>query len=105
MSDEIEFFKLFKLGSKKYYQPRKRGSQSPKFSDPVKTEPEKFIKYLSHLRREKGLTQQQLAKELNTLQPYISFFENGHANPTLGFLGRYCQAIGVDISIRITKRR
>ncbi len=48
------------------------------------------------LRREKGLTQEQVAERSGFSQQYISGLERGRRNPTLVTLYELAQALGVD---------
>ena len=50
----------------------------------------------SRLRRETGLTQEQVAERSGFSQQYISGLERGRRNPTIVTLYELAQAIGVD---------
>lgn len=66
------------------------------------SEPEFILKRLLIENRLKhGLTQAQLAKKLNTKQSAISRFESGASNPTLGFLYKLADALGVELKITV----
>lgn len=51
-------------------------------------------------RRQKGITQEVLAKKLGTKQSVISRLESGRANPSLLFLKRLAQALSFHLEIR-----
>lgn len=53
-------------------------------------------------RREKGLTQAQLAKKIDSKQSVISRLEKGNANPTLSFLKKIAEALNTHLEIRFT---
>ena len=50
----------------------------------------------SRLRREKGLTQEQVAERSGFSQQYLSGLERGRRNPTVVTLYELAQALGVD---------
>ena len=49
------------------------------------------------LRKEKGLTQEQLALECEISVSYLRRIEHGEANPTLPALGRLAEVLEVDL--------
>ncbi len=50
-------------------------------------------------RREKGLTQDELAKRAKLTKPYLSQLENGvRKNPSLPALKRIAKALGVPVT-------
>lgn len=51
------------------------------------------------LRRQKGLTQKQLAKKIGTQQSAISRLENNCEKATLDFVGRIAYALGLKARI------
>ena len=53
---------------------------------------------LRKLRLKKGLSQGNLAKELNVDTAYISNIENGRMNPTLSTLEKISKALGISSS-------
>jgi len=53
---------------------------------------------LRKLRLKKGLSQGNLAKELNVDRAYISNIENGRMNPTLSTLEKISKALGISSS-------
>lgn len=53
-------------------------------------------------RIKKGLTQKELAKKLGTKQSAISRLERGTYNPTLAFLKKLADALGVKVHVSFT---
>lgn len=49
----------------------------------------------AHLRKEKGLTQEQLEERSGFSQQYLSGLERGRRNPTIVSLYQIAQALGV----------
>lgn len=58
------------------------------------------INAIIQARRQKGITQEVLAKKLGTKQSVISRLESGKANPSLAFLKRLAQALSSHLEIR-----
>lgn len=52
---------------------------------------------LQRLRRDRGLSQEELAHQADVHQTYLSGVEGGKRNPSIGVLGRIVAALGVDI--------
>ena len=52
---------------------------------------------LQRLRRESGLSQEELAHAANVHQTYLSGVGNGKRNPSIDVLGRISDALKVDI--------
>jgi transcriptional regulator with XRE-family HTH domain len=52
---------------------------------------------LARLRLERGMSQRELAKELNTTQSYISDLEVGRTNPSWKFAHLAAEFFGVSI--------
>lgn len=50
-----------------------------------------FSSTLSHLRKEKGLSQRKVAADLNISQALLSHYENGAREPGLNFVCRACE--------------
>ncbi len=50
-------------------------------------------------RIEKNLTQKELARRLGTKQSAISRLESGNGNPSVGFLRKVADALGVGLHI------
>lgn len=53
-------------------------------------------------RRQRGLTQAQLAGKIGTKQSVVSRLEIGRANPSVAFLKRLAQALHSRLEIRFT---
>jgi transcriptional regulator with XRE-family HTH domain len=49
----------------------------------------------ARIRKDKGLTQEQLADRCGLTQQYISGIENGHRNPTIVVIHDLAVALGV----------
>ena len=52
---------------------------------------------LRTLRQKSGLSQSELAAELNADKSYISSIENGRKNPTLATIAKIAKALNVSI--------
>jgi len=61
----------------------------------------KIIEEIIMARKEKNLTQKDLAELVGTKQSNISRFESGNYNPSLEFLNRIAQAVGKELEVRI----
>ncbi len=55
----------------------------------------RFCANLSHLRREKGVSQRKAASDLHISQALLSHYENGAREPGLAFVCRACDYYGV----------
>ena len=60
---------------------------------------------LQKLRRERGLSQEELADRANIHQTYLSGVERGKRNPTVTVLQRIADARGADIEDLVSRRR
>jgi transcriptional regulator with XRE-family HTH domain len=60
---------------------------------------------LQRLRRDKGLSQEELAHSADVHQTYLSGVEGGKRNPSIGVLERIVEALGVDIEELFRRRR
>jgi transcriptional regulator with XRE-family HTH domain len=60
---------------------------------------------LQRLRRDKGLSQEELAHRANMHQTYLSGVEGGKRNPSVGVLERIAGGLGVDIEEFFKSRR
>jgi transcriptional regulator with XRE-family HTH domain len=58
----------------------------------------RVAKNLQRLRRERGLTQEELAHKADIHQTYLSGVEGGKRNPSVGVLERIATALSADIS-------
>lgn len=50
---------------------------------------------IRRIRKARGLTQEQLAEEAGMAMRYLSGVERGEENPTLRFLAKIAEALGV----------
>lgn len=60
-----------------------------------------LIKQYVKARKEKHMTQQDLADELGVKRPNITRFENGVYNPTLDMLVKIAECMGMDLKIKL----
>ncbi len=60
---------------------------------------------LQRLRREKGLSQEELADHAAIHQTYLSGLERGRRNPTISVLQRIAEALDADITDLVERRR
>lgn len=58
------------------------------------------INAIIEARRKKGITQESLARRIGTKQSVISRLESGRANPSVGFLKKFAQALNTHLEIR-----
>jgi len=61
----------------------------------------KIIEEIIMARKEKNLTQKDLAQLIGTKQSNISRFESGNYNPSLEFLNKLASAVGKELEVRI----
>ena len=61
----------------------------------------KIIEEIIMARKEKNLTQKDLAVLIGTKQSNISRFERGNYNPTIDFLNKMAHAVGKQLEVRI----
>jgi transcriptional regulator with XRE-family HTH domain len=52
---------------------------------------------IQRLRREKGVSQEELSLLADTTRGYLSGIENGKRNPTIGFLSTVADALGAEL--------
>lgn len=57
----------------------------------------KFGERLATLRQEKNITQENFAFELGVDRTYISYIERGKRNPSLFFVHKIANALGVKV--------
>ena len=60
--------------------------------------PESIGAFIRKIRKEKGLTQEQLAELLGTSQRSVSRWENGKTMPDLSLYEPLCEALGIQVS-------
>jgi ribosome-binding protein aMBF1 (putative translation factor) len=63
-----------------------------------------LIEAVLKARKEKGLTQKQLAKRAGTKQSVISRLETGRANPSLAFLKKLAAALNSHLEIHFIQK-
>jgi predicted transcriptional regulator len=82
---------------------KKQLMKNPEFVKEYKAlEPEyKLAANLIRLRLAKGLTQEDLAKMLNTKQESIARLENGGSLPSLSTIKKLAEALDADLEINI----
>lgn len=56
-----------------------------------------FRANVTRLRRERGMSQEELAFQADIDRTYISQIERGLANPSLGVMCRLANALGVEV--------
>ena len=59
-----------------------------------------LIQAMLDARIQKGVTQKELAKRMNTKQSVISRLESGRANPSVAFLKKLAQALNSHLEIK-----
>ncbi len=60
---------------------------------------------VQRLRRDKEMSQEELAARADMHQTYLSGVERGVRNPSLLVLGRIAKALGVDVEDLVKRRR
>ena len=60
---------------------------------------EKIGKFLADVRKEKGLTQQELAKIVGVTDRAISNWENGRRMPDISLFKVLCEALDISLSL------
>lgn len=61
----------------------------------MKNESEKLGSNLKRIRKEKGISQGDIGRELKVSRGFISTIENGKTNPTLSTISKLAKALGV----------
>jgi predicted transcriptional regulator len=61
----------------------------------------KIIEEIISARKERNLTQKDLAELIGTRQSNISRLEGGNYNPTLDFLNKIARAVGKELEVRM----
>jgi ribosome-binding protein aMBF1 (putative translation factor) len=62
----------------------------------------KLYQLIIDKRIKEGITQKELARRMGTKQTAISRFESGNYNPTLSFLKKLTEALGVKLELKIS---
>ena len=60
---------------------------------------EQIGQQIAHIRKEKGLTQDQLSKMTGLDRANIAKIENGRYNTGIDIIGKICDELGVEIKI------
>jgi HTH-type transcriptional regulator/antitoxin HipB len=86
---------------------RARAARDPEFADDLDAGYEDFKvgALLRQAREQAGLTQDQVAKRLETQKSAISRIENSAGSIRLSTLERYAQAIGWQLSLDLRPRK
>ncbi len=66
---------------------------------------EDVIGQFKRCRKEKKITQGVLADTLKTKRPNITRFENGKYNPTLDFLVKVAEGMGMELEIKLVDKK
>lgn len=66
---------------------------------------EKIGKFIAELRKEKNITQQELADMLNITDRAVSHWENGRCLPDISLLRQICEIFGISINELISGER
>ena len=70
-----------------------------------KLQPEfEMIQAFIDARKNKNMTQAQIAKKVGTKQSVISRLESGRANPSIAFLKKLAQALNTHLEIKFIPR-
>ncbi len=64
----------------------------------------RLISDLVRLRRERGLTQEELAQRMGTHQPAVARFESGRTMPSFRFLMALAEALDADLTVHLEPR-
>ncbi len=81
---------------------KKKMMKDPEFRVAYESlEPEYALKRrLIELRTKKEITQKELAERVGTKQSSIARFERGGYSPTISFLSRLAQALGMKLEVK-----
>ena len=63
----------------------------------MRSEAQKLGRNLKRIRKEKGISQGDIAREFGMDKAFISNIENGKTNPTLATIVRLAKAVGVSV--------
>lgn len=64
-----------------------------------------IMELLRQARKRLGITQVELAKRIGMTQPQLSNLESMANSPSWNTINRYAAGLGLDVSIKLTKRR
>ena len=59
---------------------------------------EKIGRFIAELRKEKNMTQQELADKLNITDRAISHWENGRSMPDAGVILELCKILNINVN-------
>ncbi len=80
-----------------------RGSLFPGFAG-VADDPAELIGQLSELRRQRGLSQTEVAARMGTSQSALARLESGQADVRVSTLARYAAALDADLGFTVRGR-
>lgn len=64
-----------------------------------------IMKLLRQARQKQRVTQVELAKRIGMTQPQLSNLESMANSPSWNTITRYAEGLGLDLSIKLTKRK
>ena len=66
---------------------------------------EKIGKFIANVRKEKNMTQQELAKKLNITDRAISHWENGRSMPDAGIMLELCKLLDINVNELLSAKK
>ena len=66
---------------------------------------EKIGKFIAKVRKEKNITQQELAKKLNITDRAISHWENGRSMPDAGIMLELCKLLDINVNELLSAKK
>lgn len=77
--------------------------ESPEFRDSYEDaeELDSLIDHLVELRKQKRMTQKDVAKRMGVKQPTVSGFENQDSDPRISTLQRFARAVGARVCLEV----
>ena len=66
---------------------------------------EKIGKFIAKVRKEKNMTQQELAKKLNITDRAISHWENGRSMPDAGIMLELCKLLDINVNELLSAKK
>lgn len=60
------------------------------------------LSFLQAQRIKQGISQTELAKRINMMQPQLAKIENLDSTPTLATLNKYAKGLGLEIKLSVT---
>ena len=66
---------------------------------------EKIGKFIARIRKEKNMTQQELAKKLNITDRAISHWENGRSMPDAGIMLELCKLLDINVNELLSAKK